>query len=137
MSIPIFFQRYQNGAPASFDRTTIANILGSAAVMDGDCIGAIRFSDSDGGEVYGADAESFEQLSFDQGRGKRFFDALWRIADDTNAFIYWLGDGSCSAVTKQAVIAELPPEIVRDAGPVKVVRTGAELDAAIYSGSYW
>ena len=133
MSVPIFFQRYEAGEPALFERNVIAQILGSSAVMNGDDIVAIQFSDTDGGEVYGADSDEFEQLSFDQGVGERFFDALWRIADATGAFVYWLGDGSCSAVTKQETIAQLPADVVRDSGPVRVVRTGVELEEAIMS----
>jgi hypothetical protein len=131
MSSPIFFQRYVDGQAVNFDRDTITRILGAAAVMDGDTIAAIQFSDDDGGEVYGADADSFEQLSFDEGEGERFFDALWRIADETDSFIYWLGDGRCSAVTKPATIAQLPADVVDDTGPVRVARTGAELESML------
>ncbi|HEX4505615.1 MAG TPA: hypothetical protein VH722_07775 [Alphaproteobacteria bacterium] len=136
MSMPIFFQRYQNGEAVSFKRSEIATMLGSAAVMHGPNVTAIRFSDADGGEVYGVEADEFEQLSFDEGMGEKFFDALWRIADATGAFIYWLGDGACSAVTRGDVLPHLPPDVVADVGPVKIVGSGAEIEGAIYGGDF-
>ncbi len=136
MSVPIFFQRYQKGEAVPFRRSEITAVLGSAAVMDGENITAIRFSDSDGGEVYGTDTDTFEQLSFDEGMGEKFFDALWRIADTTGAFIYWLGDGACSAVTREDVVPHLPADIVADVGPVRVVGSGAEIEEAVYGGSF-
>ena len=136
MSMPIFFQRYQNGESVPFKRAEIAGVLGSATVTKDRDIIAIRFSDSDGGEVYGVDADEFEQLSFDEGMGEKFFDALWRIADTTGAFIYWLGDGACSAVTRGDVLPHLPTDIVADVGPVKIVGSGTEIEEAIYGGSF-
>ena len=136
MSSPIFFQRYSNAALIPFKRSEIAAVLGSAAVLDGPSIAAIRFSDDDGGEVYGIDADEFEQLSFDEGGGEKFFDALWRIADATGALIYWLGEGACSAVTRNEVLPHLPADIVTDVGPVKIVASGAELEEAVYGENF-
>jgi hypothetical protein len=116
MSLPVFLQRYQDGQKIAFSRADILKILGPAAVMDGPDLVAIAFSDSDGGEIYGASSENFEELSCDDGAGDRFFDALWRIADGTGAFVYWLGAEHCSAVTSSAVLQHLPQDIVADAG---------------------
>jgi len=128
MSLPIFFQRYQNGELTTIKRSMLAEILGPAAVMDGPDIGAIRFSDSDGGEVYGADADEIEQLSFDEGNGKKFWDALWQIADRTGAFVYWLGDGRCSAVTNKAILEHVPTDVIESVGPVRVAKNGRQLE---------
>jgi hypothetical protein len=134
MSLPVFFQRYQNGELATIKRSVLIDILGSAAVMDGPNIGAIRFSDSDGGEVYGADNEDIEQLSFDEGDGKKFFDALWEIADRTGAFMYWIGDGSCSAVTDKAILDHVPADVLADTGPAKIVKNGKQLSKCLSQG---
>jgi hypothetical protein len=134
MSVPVFFQRYQNRDQIAFERAEIVRILGPAAVMDGADLVGIAFSDSDGGEIYGANAETFDELSFGEGAGDRFFDALWRIADATGAFIYWLGDEGCSAVTKSSVLPHLPPDIVADTGPVRIVADGDALEEAIFAG---
>ena len=136
MSTPIFFQRYQDGQAIAFKRADLVRILGPAAVMNDQDIVAIRFSDTDGGEVYGIDADAFEQLSFDEGVGEKFFDALWRIADATSALIYWLGDGSCSAVTREDVLPHLSADIVADVGPVKIVTSGSELEDALYGDDF-
>ena len=134
MTMPIFFQRYRNGEAIPFKRADLLNILGPSAVINDTAIVAIEFSDTDGGEILGADGDEFEQLSVDDGAGEKFFDALWRIADATGAFIYWLGEGDCSAVTREDILPHLPADIVADVGPVKVVGSGEELENAASGG---
>ena len=136
MSFPVFFQRYRNGELTNFNRSDLLAVLGPAAIMNGTALSAIRFSDRDGGEAYGAEDELFEQLSFDEGQGPKFFDALWRIANETQAFIYWLGDGSCSAVTDKAVLDQVPADVIADTGPVKVIKNGKALEKLLLDSDF-
>ncbi len=128
MAFYIFMTPFDNGEPSSFDRSLIREIFGSDAVMGEDEISDIRFSNDDGAQLYGAEDEVVaDGLSFNQCGGERFFDGLWRLADRTNAVIFWPGDEGNGVVTSAEALAHADPEFIEPLQPVKIVANGEEL----------
>ncbi len=72
----------------------------------------IQYSDEDGAEVYGAEEETVaDGLSFNHCGGERFFDGLWRLAERTNAVIFWPGEAGNAVATSTEALAHADPRI--------------------------
>lgn len=128
MSFDIFMTPFKNGQPQSFDRSLIREVFGPDAGLDENEISRIYYSDDDGAEIYGAEEETVtDGLSFNHCGGERFFDGLWRLADRTNAVIFWPGNEGNAVVTSAGALADADPEFIEPLQPVKIVASGEEL----------
>ena len=122
----IFVQREDENGIVPLDRSILQDVLGPHAVgRDGKILGA-KFSDGDWGDIDGAEEARIEHLCF-TGGGERFMQAIWEFANRTNAYIFWIGESRCLAVTSEAALSELTDGISEAIGPAWVVADGAEL----------
>jgi hypothetical protein len=128
MSFDIFMTPFENSEPLTFSRLLILEIFGTDAELAESGFSQIRYSEDDGAEIYGAEEEIItDGLSFNHCGGKRFFDGLWRLADRTNAVIFWPGDEGNAVVTGDDALAHADPEFIEPLQPVKIVSNGEEL----------
>jgi len=128
MSLDIFMMPFENGEASVFDRSLLREIFGPDAGLGEGEISHIRFSDDDGADVYGAEDEIIaDGLSFNHFGGERFFDGLWRLADRTNAVIFWPGDEGNGVATNEEALAHADPDFIEPLQPVKLVANGEEL----------
>jgi len=126
VGIEIFVQRENKDGIVPLDRAILADVLGRHAIIrDGKILGA-KFSDRDWGDIAGAEDLEMEHLCFDGG-GEQFIQAVWEFADRTNAYIFWIGETPCLAVTSDAALREVPERTAKDIGPAKIVKNGHEL----------
>ena len=130
MSFGIFFLCFRNGEITTIKRTLVEEIFGRDAIALKFPLTSVDYIDG-GAQIYGANKEDdIEHISFDHFGGDTFFSALYELADRSGSLIVWPGN-PCFAVTREALIAHLPREIV-DENP-KVVGNGAELAAYVAS----
>ena len=124
--VEIYVQRGTDTGIRPIDRSALADVLGSHAIgRNGKILGA-EFSDGDWGDIDGAEEAQIESLCF-TGGGEKFMQAIWEFANRTNAYIFWIGEGRCLAVTSEAALSEVPESVSQDIGPARIVADGAEL----------
>ena len=128
MSFDIFMTSFQDGASSPFDRSLLLELFGHDASLEESAFSRIRYSDDDGAEIYGAEEETItDGLSFNHFGGDRFFEGLWRLADRTNAIVFWLGAEGNAVATSTEALAHADPEFIEPLQPVKIVASGEEL----------
>ena len=128
MSFDIFIAPFQDGRSSSFDRSLLLEVFGPDAGLEESTFSRIRYSDDDGAELYGAEEEAVtDGLSFNHCGGDRFFEGLWRLADRTNAVIFWPGAEGNAVATNAEALAHADPEFIEPLQPVKIVASGKEI----------
>jgi hypothetical protein len=78
------------------------------------------------------DPRDIAHMMFNHCGGDMFFDAMYKLADQTKSVIFWPNSPSLVVVTDEAVLKELPADFPGVENP-RVVRSGAEIIAAIES----
>ncbi len=128
MSFDIFIAPFQDGQSSSFNRSLLLEVFGRDAGLEESAFSRIRYLDDDGAELYGADEETItDGLSCNHCGGDRFFNGLWRLADRTNAVIFWPGAEGNAVATSAEALAHADPEFIEPLQPVRIVANGKEL----------
>ena len=130
MSMDLFLTCVRDGEPSAFPRTLFEEIMGRGAIRPEFPLSEVAYADGGCREIDGGEAESISSLTFAHFGGETFFDRLWELADRTESYLLWPGDGPSVAITRADVRGKLDPSMVKDLGVV-VVGTGKELAAAI------
>ena len=134
MSFDLFLAPFKDGQPIVFDRSVILEAFGPDANLGEGEISRIYFSENDGAQVFGAEEEMIaDGLSFNHFGGKRFFEGLWKLAEKTNAVVFWPGDPGNAVVTSERALAHADPEFIEPLQPIQLVATGQELNAYLIS----
>jgi hypothetical protein len=129
MSFDLFLAPFKDGQPMVFDRSVILEAFGPDADLGDEEISRIYFSESDGGQVFGAEDEIIaDGLSFNHFGGERFFDGLWKLAEKTNSVVFWLGNSGNAVATSERALAHADPEFLEPLQPIQIVATGHELN---------
>jgi hypothetical protein len=130
MSFDIFLAPFKDGQPMVFNRSVILEAFGPDADLGEGEISRIYFSESDGAQVFGAEEEMIaDGLSFNHFGGERFFEGLWKLAEKTNALVFWLGNSGNAVATSERALAHADPEFLEPLQPIQLVATGQELNA--------
>ena len=72
-------------------------------------------------------------VAFGHFGGDALYDAMYDLADRSSSIIVWPSPESFTAVTDEAVVKDLPKEFSSDLSLVKLVHSGAEIEAVINS----
>lgn len=137
MSFDIFVTPFRHGEPDGFDRAILADIFGDGVrpAPTGE-IAEIAYPDGQRAELFGAEAESIHHgLMVTRASGERIFDGLWHLADRIDGLIYWPDERPSCALTRAEIADRIPPELLDDLGPVRIVASGSELEACIFGTS--
>ena len=127
MSFDIFLAPYNNKEEAPFSRSLLMEAFGADAGISDGPIDSIRYSASDGAEVYGAEDETITGLSFNHFGGQRFTEGLLKLADLTQSVIFWPSEEMVGAITREEIRDHIDPEFLEGFSEVRVVRTVQEL----------
>jgi hypothetical protein len=89
------------------------------------------FPDGGGGEIFAFDKDETEvsDISIGSASGTDIYDALFEILSRTHSALIW-SFGGC-AVADASVIPDLPDELIEDLGQPVIVKSGAEIAAAV------
>jgi hypothetical protein len=126
----IFVQRENKDGIVPLDRAILSDVLGAYAIVHEGAILGAKFAERDWGDITGAENLEMEHLCF-VGGGERFLQAIWEFANRTNAYIFWIAEARCLAVTSDEALAEVPESVSEAIGPARIVRDGQELAACI------
>lgn len=133
MSFDIFLICVRNGDAAMFERALFEDIFRRNAIDPRSPLTSVTYRDG-GAEIDGAeDGDEIENIVFNHCGGDTFYAALYELADRSGSVVLWPAAGRQIAVTREAAIAHLPPDL-SDLGPPYVVANGRELAACILVG---
>jgi len=128
MSLDIFLAPFRNGKPLTFDRSLLLEAFGRNADLVESGFSRIRYSNEEGAQLYGAEEQTVAHgLSFNHFGGDQFFAGLWRLADRTNAVIFWPGRKGNAVISSEAVLTHADPEFIEPLQPIKIVTNGERL----------
>jgi hypothetical protein len=139
MSLDLFIVCFRKGEPAPYDREIFDRIFLShfdrpeERKRDRGYV-QVTFPDgsrSDIGISY--DGPNINCVSFNHFGGNALCDAMYDLADRSSSIIIWPSPESFTAVTNEAVVKDLPKEFSSDLSLVKLVHSGAEIEAVIDS----
>jgi len=133
MSMDLFLTCVRDGEPSAFPRRLFEEIMGRGATKPEFPLSEVAYADGGCREIDGGEAESISSLTFAHFGGETFFDRLWELADRTDSYLLWPGDGPSVAITRADIMGKLDPKMVKDLGVV-AVGSGRELAAAIEGG---
>lgn len=132
MSFDLELMSFKDGDPASFPVSIVKDALGPfIRSRDDDGMCHLAFPDGGGGEMFAFDEEETETSDISIGRasGTAIYDALYEILRQTHSALIW-SFGGC-AVADASVIPDLPDGLIEDLGQPVIVKSGAEIAAAI------
>ncbi len=133
MSFDVFLMCVRDGEEATFKREVLEEVMGRGAINPDYPLSNVYYADGMS-VIYGGDDEDIDSLMFNHFGGDTFFDRLWELADRTGSFLTW-PDGECSlAVTCPEMIDQIYPSVIESVGPPIIVRSGKELENAIFTG---
>ena len=136
MSFDIFLDCVNNNGTQTFKRQVAQEILGRGAVDEASALYQVEYPDGSASSVIGEEDEDIDGLMFNHSGGDTFFERLWELADRTGSIIYWPGDDTPVAVTREEMLQHIPRD---DEGhqmePQFVVANGKELQQVIYETS--
>jgi len=78
------------------------------------------------------DPHDIGHVMFNHCGGDMFFDAMYKLADQTRSVIFWPNAPSLVVATNEAVLTELEPDFPGIDNP-RIVHSGADIVAAIQS----
>lgn len=130
MSFDVVLICIRKGEAATFNRTLFEEIFCREAIDPQLPLTSITYHDG-GAQIDGAeDGDEIENLVFHHCGGETFYAALHELADRSGSVVLWPAKGRQIAVTRQAIVAHLPPDLA-DLGPPYIVANGRELAACI------
>ena len=133
MSFDIFLQRFQNGEVATWQRSVVEEIFGSRVIDSGNPHHFMRveFPDGGGSDIYMSTDDDIDGMMFNHSGGADFFNALWELAHRIHGWVYWPAVGPSLVITDASTLAHLPADMVGAVGSPFIVKSGADIIAAI------
>jgi len=132
MSFDLNLISFKDGGPSSFPVSIVMDALGPfIRSRDEDGLCRLAFPDGGGGEMFAFDEDETEvsDICIDKANGTAIYDALYEILRQTHSALIW-SFGGC-AVADASVIPDLPEALIEDLGQPVVVKSGAEIAAAV------
>jgi hypothetical protein len=137
MSFDIFLEVWRQGEIASFKREVFEALFlpyctKRRSYDENPSFMRVEFPDESGSDIYLDEEDDFRHITFNHSGGSMFFDAIYKLADQTKSVIFWPNSPSLVVVTNEAVLKELPADFPGVENP-RIVHSGAEIIAAIES----
>jgi hypothetical protein len=131
MSFDLNLIGLKDGGPADFPASIVREALGPfIQSRDGDfCI--LAFPDGGGGEMNAddEDAEFTNGVTISRASGEDVYNSLYEILRQTHSVLIW-SFGGC-VIADSSVMNDLPEGLVESVGEPILVRSGAEIAAAV------
>jgi hypothetical protein len=132
MSFDLNLISFKDGGPSPFPVSIVMDALGSfIQSQDEDGMCRLVFPDGGSGEMFAFDEDETEisDISIGRASGVLIYDALYEILSRTHSALIW-SFGGC-VIADASVIPDLPEGFTDDLGQPVVVRSGAEIAAAV------
>jgi hypothetical protein len=132
MSFDLDLVSFKDGGPLPFPVDIVTDALGPfIRSRDKDGLCQLAFPDGGSGELLAFDENETEisDISIGEASGTDIYDALYEILSRTHSALIW-SFGGC-AVADASVIPDLPDELIEELGQPVVVKSGAEIAAAV------
>jgi hypothetical protein len=132
MSFDLNLISFKDGGPLPFPVSIVTDALEPfIRSPDEDGVCRLVFPDGGGGEIFAFDKDETEvsDISIGSASGTDIYDALFEILSRTHSALIW-SFGGC-AVADASVIPDLPDELIEDLGQPVIVKSGAEIAAAV------
>ena len=123
---------FKDGGPSPFPVSIVMDALGPFIQShDEDDVCRLVFADGGSGEMFAFDEDETEisDISIGGASGTDIYDALYEILSRTHSALIW-SFGGC-AVADASVIPDLPEELIEDLGQPVIVKSGADIAAAV------
>ena len=131
MSFDLNLISFKDGDPSPFPVSIVMDALGPfIQSRDDDGLCRLAFADG-GGEMFAFDDGETEisDISIGGANGVDIYDALYEILSRTHSALIW-SFGGC-VVADASVIPDLPDGLIEDLGQPVIVKSGAEIAAAV------
>ena len=132
MSFDLELISFRDGDPTSFAVSIVKDAIGPfIRSRDEDGVCHLTFPDGGGGEMLAFDDDETEtsDISIGGASGTDIYDALYEILSRTHSALIW-SFGGC-AVADASVLPDLPEGLIEELGQPIVVKSGAEIAAAV------
>lgn len=133
MSFDLYLSCFRDGEAATFDRAVLERALAPHVARRDQNFLLVDAGDGTS-HVHVEDVPAIHHLNVNHPGGEVIFDLVVALAAETRSAIFWADEPPCLAVTDEAVVPHLHPDMVPSLGPPRIVRTGADLLRAICGG---